>query len=115
LSRRRQTSKIVLGYAQRWILPFSWVPVKCIRKTHKKNATLRKVTVDLVVIGRRIRYIRGVDLKQEEFARALGVGQTQLSRYELGQSAPTLNILLRLKIYSRKSIDWILLGEKPVG
>jgi len=64
-----------------------------------------------VAIGRRIRHIRGADLTQENFARVLGVGQTQLSRYELGQSAPTLNILLRLKIYSRKSIDWILLGE----
>jgi transcriptional regulator with XRE-family HTH domain len=86
------------------------------RKVHKtahmRNATLRKVSVDLVVVGRRIRHIRGADLTQEEFARVLGVGQTQLSRYELGQSAPTLNILLRLKIYSRKSIDWILLGEK---
>lgn len=66
-----------------------------------------------MVIGRRIRHIRGADLTQEEFARVLGVGQTQLFRYELGQNAPTLNILLRLKIYSEKSIDWILLGEKP--
>jgi transcriptional regulator with XRE-family HTH domain len=83
------------------------------RQVHKKKATLRKVAVDLVVIGRRIRHIRGAELTQEEFARILGVGQTQLSRYELGQSTPTLNILLRLKIYSHKSIDWILLGEKP--
>ena len=80
------------------------------RTAHTRNSTLRNVTVDLVVIGRRIRNIRGADLTQEEFARVLGVGQTQLSRYELGQSAPTLNILLRLKIYSRKSIDWILFG-----
>jgi transcriptional regulator with XRE-family HTH domain len=71
---------------------------------------VRKITVNLAVIGRRIRHIRGADLTQDEFARVLGVGQTQLSRYELGQSAPTLNILLRLKIYSGKSVDWILLG-----
>jgi hypothetical protein len=38
-----------------------------------------------------------------------------ISRYELGQSAPTLNILLRLKFYSQKSIDWILLGQQPGG
>jgi len=69
-----------------------------------------QLTIDLVAIGRRIRHIRGADLTQENFARALGVEQTQLHRYELGQSAPTLNILLRLKIYSRMSIDWILLG-----
>jgi transcriptional regulator with XRE-family HTH domain len=83
------------------------------KAAHKRHSALRKVTVNLVVTGRRIRHIRGADLTQEEFARILGVGQTQLSRYELGQSAPTLNILLRLKIYSQKSIDWILLGEKP--
>jgi DNA-binding transcriptional regulator YiaG len=82
------------------------------KAVHRKTATLSKVTVDLVVTGHRIRHIRGGALTQEEFARILGVGQTQLSRYELGQSAPTLNILLRLKIYSQKSIDWILLGEK---
>jgi DNA-binding transcriptional regulator YiaG len=84
-----------------------------VHKTAHKRAALRKINVNLVVIGRRIRHIRGADLTQEEFALVLGVGQTQLSRYELGQSAPTLNILLRLKIYSGKSIDWILLGEKP--
>jgi len=71
---------------------------------------VRNLTIDLVAIGRRIRHIRGTDLTQENLARVLGIGQTQLSRYELGQSAPTLNILLRLKIYSRMSIDWILLG-----
>jgi len=85
------------------------------RQVHKRNTTLHKVAVDLVSIGRRIRDIRGGDLTQEEFARIVGVGQTQLSRYELGQSAPTLNILLRLKFYSQKSIDWILLGEEPEG
>ena len=85
------------------------------RQVHKRNTTLHKVAVDLVSIGRRIRDIRGGDLTQEEFARIVGVGQTQLSRYELGQSAPTLNILLRLKFYSQKSIDWILLGQQPGG
>jgi len=87
------------------------------RQLHKssqvRNATVRKLTIDRVAIGRRIRHIRGAALTQENFARVLGVGQTQLSRYELGQSVPTLNILLRLKIYSRKSVDWILLGEEP--
>jgi transcriptional regulator with XRE-family HTH domain len=82
------------------------------KRSHARKATVRKLTIDLVAIGRRIRHIRGVDLTQENFARALGVGQTQLSRYELGQSTPTLNILLRLKIYSQKSIDWISLGEE---
>jgi transcriptional regulator with XRE-family HTH domain len=86
-----------------------------IRQVHKRRTTLRNGAADLVSIGRRIREIRGGDRTQQEFARMVGVGQTQLSRYELGQSAPTLNTLLRLKIYSQKSIDWILLGEEPEG
>jgi transcriptional regulator with XRE-family HTH domain len=45
--------------------------------------------------------------------RMLGIGQAQLSKYELGQSAPTAEILLRLKTYSRKSVDWILTGDEP--
>lgn len=78
----------------------------------EKNHTPRKtVLIDLHGIGRRIREIRGFDLTQADFARILGIGQTQLSKYELGQSAPTLGILLKLKTYSGKSIDWIATGE----
>ena len=32
--------------------------------------------------------------------------------YELGQSAPTLETLLKLKAYSGKSVDWFLTGEE---
>jgi transcriptional regulator with XRE-family HTH domain len=78
--------------------------------TTVKNISAR---LDLKAIGRRIREIRGFDLTQGDFGRMLGIGQTQLSKYELGQSVPTVQILLRLKAYSRKSIDWILTGEKP--
>lgn len=78
--------------------------------TTAKNVSAR---LDLKAVGRRIREIRGFDLTQEDFGRMLGIGQTQLSKYELGQSAPTVQILLRLKIHSRKSIDWILTGEEP--
>lgn len=75
----------------------------------------KKISVDRKGIGRRIREIRGFDLTQEEFARHIGIGQTQLSKYELGQSAPTLEILLKLKDYSGKSIDWIVTGEGSDG
>lgn len=43
----------------------------------------------------------------------LGITQAQLSKYEQGQSAPTPEILLKLKAYSGKSIDWILDGREP--
>ena len=72
-----------------------------------------KVTVDSGGIGRRIRQIRGFDLTQMEFCRILSISRAQLSKYELGQSAPTPEILLKLKAYSGKSIDWILTGEEP--
>ena len=78
------------------------------------TTTIKSISVrlDLKAIGRRIREIRGFNLTQEEFGRMLGIGQTQLSKYELGQSAPTVEILLKLKAYSGKSIDWILTGEE---
>ena len=62
-------------------------------------------------IGRRIREIRGFDLSQAELGKILGIGQRQLSKYESGQSAPTVDVLVRLRNYSGKTIDWILTGE----
>jgi transcriptional regulator with XRE-family HTH domain len=81
------------------------------RQAHARPPSVAKLMPDPVAIGRRIRQIRGFDLTQAEFARILGIGQTQLSRYELGQSVPTLEILLNLKVYSDRSIDWIILGK----
>ena len=73
------------------------------------KATL--VEVDLKAIGRRIRQIRGFDLTQAEFGKLLGVRQNSLSNYEKGQTAPTLDFLLRLKAHSGRSIDWIISGN----
>lgn len=74
-----------------------------------------QVRSDLKAIGRRIREIRGFDLTQAEFGRILGVGQTQLSKYEMGHSEPTLELLLRLRAHSGRSIDWIVTGEGGPG
>lgn len=65
---------------------------------------------NLAAIARRIREIRGFDLTQGEFAKILAISQAQLSKYELGQSTPTVEILLKLKNFSGRSIDWILTG-----
>jgi transcriptional regulator with XRE-family HTH domain len=81
------------------------------KRQGNNEASQKKVLIDLKGIGRRIREIRGFGLTQADFARILGIGQTQLSKYELGQSAPTLGILLKLKTYGRKTIDWIVTGE----
>lgn len=58
-----------------------------------------------------MREIRGFDITQADFGKILGIGQAQLSKYEKGQNAPTLEVLLRLRAYSGKSVDWILTGE----
>ena len=63
-------------------------------------------------IGRRIREIRGFDLTQKGFARKLGVGQAAVSKLEKGQSFPSVEILLRLKEFSGRTIDWIVTGEE---
>jgi transcriptional regulator with XRE-family HTH domain len=69
---------------------------------------------DLKAMGRRIREIRGFDRTQREFGQVLGIGQTQLSKYEKGLSAPTLELLLKLKFYSGRSLDWIVTGGEEV-
>lgn len=75
------------------------------------NKSKKLASADLKAIGRRIREVRGFDLTQAEFGRLMGIGQKQLSKYEIGLSAPTVDLLLRLKEHSGKSIDWILTGE----
>jgi len=41
-----------------------------------------------------------------------GIEQTQLSKYEKGLSTPTLELLLKLKSYSGRSLDWIATGAE---
>lgn len=66
--------------------------------------------VDLEVIGQRIRELRG-QTTQKEFVRTLRISQAQLSKYELGQSAPPLGFLINLAKESGRSVDWILTGK----
>ena len=66
--------------------------------------------VDLQAVGIRIRRLRD-QITQEEFARVLGISQAQLSKYELGLSAPPLGVLIRLAEKRGKSTDWILMGR----
>ncbi len=67
--------------------------------------------LELSAIGRRIRELRGFDTQQADFARLLGVSQSQLSKYERGESEPPLEVLLRLSEKFGKSVDWILTGR----
>ena len=90
-----------------------------IKNTRIKNKVKEKLQgrpcrsdteINLQALGTRIRTLRG-RTTQEEFARSLGVSQAQLSKYELGQSAVPLGILIRLVKKFGGTADWILTGE----
>ena len=66
--------------------------------------------VNLSAVGMRIRKVRG-QITQEEFALSLGISQAQLSKYELGQSAVPLGVLIKLARKSSGTVDWILTRE----
>jgi len=76
-----------------------------------RHEKISDLTPNLKAIARRIREIRGFDLTQSSFAKILGISQAQLSKYEKAQSVPTVEILLKLKSFSAKTVDWILTGE----
>lgn len=67
---------------------------------------------DLKALGRRLRELRGFDLSQQEFARQLGISQSQLSKYERGVAAPPADVLFFVKKRFGVSIDWLLTGER---
>ena len=45
-------------------------------------------------------------------AGILGLTQAGLSKLERGDRLPTLEVLLKLRAFSGRPIDWILLGEE---
>jgi len=73
-----------------------------------------KNLINWKAVGRRIREIRGLDLKQSEFASEIAISQGQLSRYEKGISEVGAEILLRLSRKSAKSIEWLLTGKEKI-
>jgi len=66
--------------------------------------------VNLRAIGERIKELRA-QRSQKDFAQLMRVSQAQLSKYELGQSAPPLGFLTALAKDAGKSVDWILTGK----
>ncbi len=76
-----------------------------------RSSAIKRGSLDLKALGRRLRELRGFDLTQEEFAKELGVSQSQLSKYERGVAAPPADILFFVKKRFRVSIDWLLTGE----
>jgi transcriptional regulator with XRE-family HTH domain len=76
-----------------------------------KSSFVKRDTIDLRALGRRMRELRGFDLKQEELANELGISQSQLSKYERGVMAPPADVLFSLKRRFQVKIDWLLTGD----
>ena len=76
-----------------------------------KPHTVKRENPHLRALGRRLRELRGFDLTQDEFAKELGISQSQLSKYERGAAAPPADILFFVKKRFRVSVDWLLTGE----
>lgn len=68
--------------------------------------------IDLVAIGRRIRELRGFDMRQAEFARRIHVSQSYLSALERGEKEPGAAVLLAISRAFGKSVDWLLTEKK---
>src|SRR5271166_6394836 len=73
----------------------------------KRNIQIR---LDPTAVGGRIRQVRGFDLTQAEMAKVLGLTQAALSKIERGERLPSLEVLLKLRAFGGKSIDWIIAG-----
>ena len=59
-------------------------------------------------IGQNIKILRHiVNLSQKEFASELGLSQQQLSKYERGQSKPSITVLYTLADKYEVSLDWL--------
>lgn len=65
-------------------------------------------------IGQHIKTLRHiVNLSQKEFASELGLSQQQLSKYERGQSEPSIKVLYTLADKYEVSLDWLCGFNNP--
>ena len=68
-------------------------------------------------LGMRLRALReGIGLSQSKFADVIGSTQSSINRYEQGQSAPSLETLVKYADYFDVSMDYIFgRTDKPQG
>lgn len=81
-----------------------------VKPKHFGRPRRSQTDIDLHAVGQRIRKLRA-QVTQEEFARTLSISQAQLSKYELGQSALPLGVLVKLAKQAACTTDWILTGK----
>lgn len=66
-------------------------------------------------IGGRIKLLRG-DMQQEEFAELFGIKRQQdISKIENAITKPSLELILKISVYFKKSMEWILTGEDIIN
>jgi transcriptional regulator with XRE-family HTH domain len=80
------------------------------RATQKSD--IASFEVDWKAVGRRVRELRGFDLRQKDFAKRIGVSQNYFSMMERGKVEIGATILLRLSRVAGKSLEWLLTGEQ---
>lgn len=66
-----------------------------------------------VEIGKRVKMIRSrKQLSQIAFAAELHVSREQISRWENGSKIPALDILYRLSVIGKVSMDYLITGQE---
>jgi transcriptional regulator with XRE-family HTH domain len=76
-----------------------------------KPKSVDQLVVDWKAVGRRLRELRGFDMRQSELAEAIGMAQSSISAIERGQKEMGVVPLLRLARFYGRSIEWILTGS----
>ena len=65
--------------------------------------------VDLEICGQRLRALRkSGNYTQAKFAKLFGIGQSRVARYENGEAALPLDLLVKISDYFGVSADYIL-------
>ncbi len=71
---------------------------------------MASTNIDLAVRIRELR--KSLSLTQQELARELDVTPQHISRLEIGQAAPSLELLVRLSRRLGVSVDYLLTGDR---
>jgi transcriptional regulator with XRE-family HTH domain len=66
-------------------------------------------------VGNRIKFLRGDDRTQEEFAAVLGVSLSAYQRYEHGERLPPLHVVTKLSKMCDVRVTWIISGVYVEG
>lgn len=54
-------------------------------------------------------------LSQKQVAEMIGISQTMISQYERGERNPSLEVLVKLAVVYRCSIDYLLMGNEKAS